>query len=85
MATTVPFHASSPRISRFYRKMHLSADLAEVAFYQKRICSLATPMGRITLSDLRLITTVHSERNERVLASEEEYFVILAEQFGVVI
>lgn len=57
----------------------------ESHFTQKRICSLATPDGRITLSDLRLITTVHEERNERELTSEDEYFAVLANQFGIVI
>ncbi len=57
----------------------------ESHFTQKRICSLATHDGRITLSDLRLITTVHCERNERELSGEEEYIATLAEQFGIVV
>ena len=42
-------------------------------------------MGRITLSDLRLITTIHGKREERMLRSEEEYREVLAEWFGVVL
>jgi N-hydroxyarylamine O-acetyltransferase len=54
-------------------------------FTQRRICSLAVPHGRVTLSDLRLITTLHGVREERLLASEDEYQAVLAERFGVVL
>ena len=47
--------------------------------------SLATPTGRITLSDLRLITTMHEKREERLLQSEVEYQGVLAELFGIVL
>ncbi|HLX39780.1 MAG TPA: arylamine N-acetyltransferase [Ktedonobacteraceae bacterium] len=80
---------------RFTVQPHTLADFTERCIYQQtspeshftrqRICSLATPTGRISLSDLRLITTIHGERKEQVLTSEEEYIAVLAEQFGVVI
>lgn len=54
-------------------------------FTQQRICSLATPTGRISLSDLRLITTIHNERTEHVLTNQEEYAATLADQFGIVL
>ncbi|HEU5383309.1 MAG TPA: arylamine N-acetyltransferase [Ktedonobacteraceae bacterium] len=54
-------------------------------FTQKRVCSLATPQGRITLSDWQLITTTQGERTERPLSSQEEYSAVLADSFGVVI
>ena len=54
-------------------------------FTQKRVCSLATPDGRVTLSDLRLITTRGGVRQERMLASEEEHAATLRELFGVVV
>ena len=57
----------------------------ESHFTKGRICSLATPNGRISLSEMRLITTSNDgERNERTLASEEEYAAALRDQFGVV-
>lgn len=54
-------------------------------FTQKRVCTLATPEGRVTLSDLRLITTRNRERQERVLESEAEQAALLRELFGVVV
>lgn len=53
-------------------------------FTQKRVCTLATPTGRITLSNMRLITTsVGNERQERVLAGEAEYTATLNRLFGI--
>jgi len=54
-------------------------------FTQGRICSRATDEGRITLSDMRLITTYRNgERKEQTLQSDEQYLVALREHFGVV-
>ena len=80
---------------RFTLQPHALTDFTEMCHYQqtspashftqKRICSLATPTGRITLSDLLLITTLYGERQEQLLSSEEKYFAALAEQFGIVL
>ena len=54
-------------------------------FTQERICSRATPEGRISLSGLRFITTdVGGERQERILSNEEEYARMLRDHFGIV-
>jgi N-hydroxyarylamine O-acetyltransferase len=53
-------------------------------FTQKRICSVATESGRVTLSDMRLIETSNGQRQERTLASPEEYVSVLRERFGIV-
>lgn len=55
----------------------------ESHFTQKRVCSLATRSGRITLSDQSLITTMNGVRRERLL-TDEEYQTVLAEQFNIV-
>ncbi|MDQ2938455.1 MAG: arylamine N-acetyltransferase, partial [Acidobacteriota bacterium] len=58
-------------------------------FTKSRICSRATEDGRITLSDMRFITTSknsdHQLRHERTLTSEADYAALLREQFGIVI
>ncbi len=56
----------------------------ESIFTQRRVCTRATPDGRITLSELRLITTVHAQRTERAI-EEEEYHDVLREEFGIVL
>jgi len=70
-------------LTDFMEMCHYHQTSPQSHFTQKRVCSLATPMGRITLSDLRLITTIHGKKEERVLQSEEEYLQALAEWFGV--
>lgn len=53
------------------------------SFTQKRICSRATPEGRITLADMKLIVTRQGQREERILTSREEWISILEDQFGI--
>lgn len=55
----------------------------ESPFTQRRTCSLATPGGRITVTGMRLITTVRGERYERELSGPEEFAAALHEHFGV--
>lgn len=78
---------------RFTLQPHNYVDYADMCrhhqtsphshFTQSRICSRATPSGRITLSDMRLIKTIGLERHERTLSSEEEYATVLREHFGI--
>jgi N-hydroxyarylamine O-acetyltransferase len=67
----------------FVQRCHYQQTSPDSHFTQRRICSLALPDGRLTLSDRRLITTLHGVRNERELASEEEYRAVLADRFGI--
>ena len=55
-------------------------------FTKGPLCSRATKDGRLTLSDMRLITTSGPERQraEQTLAGAEEYNRVLREQFGIV-
>ncbi|MCI0391825.1 MAG: arylamine N-acetyltransferase [Acidobacteria bacterium] len=54
-------------------------------FTRGRICSRATPDGRVTLCEMYLIITRNGERQERSLANEEEYAAMLREHFGIVL
>ncbi|HEY0553144.1 MAG TPA: arylamine N-acetyltransferase [Thermoanaerobaculia bacterium] len=79
---------------RFRLAPHVYADFAEMChfhqtspdshFTQNRICSLATPDGRLSLSGRRLITTRGGEKQELELADESEVAEVLRERFGVV-
>lgn len=65
-------------------RYHQTSPLSH--FTQRRVCSLATRDGRLTLSGMRFITTSETgERQERVLPNEEEYAATLREQFGIII
>ncbi|NOK58205.1 MAG: arylamine N-acetyltransferase [Chloroflexi bacterium AL-W] len=63
---------------------HYHQTSPESHFTQRRICSRATPAGRVTLSEMRFITTTLSgERQEREVTSEEECTAILFKHFGI--
>ena len=63
---------------------HYHQTSPESTFTQRRVCSIARPQGRVTLSDMRLIETAGGERRERVLTDEEEYAAVLEREFGVI-
>ncbi|MGH9929497.1 MAG: arylamine N-acetyltransferase family protein [Pyrinomonadaceae bacterium] len=80
---------------RFTLQPHEYADYEEMCRYHQtspeshftrnRICSLATEEGRISLSEMRFITTAkNGEQQERTLTSQAEYDAILREHFGIV-
>jgi N-hydroxyarylamine O-acetyltransferase len=73
------------RMAEFVERCYYQQTSPESHFTQRRICSLALPDGRITLSDLRLITTRSGARDVRNLSSEDEYLKVLAERFGVLL
>jgi N-hydroxyarylamine O-acetyltransferase len=58
---------------------------SESHFTRGRICSRATSDGRITLSDMRLITSKNGAKEERTLTNQDEYAAVLQECFGIVV
>ena len=78
---------------RFTLEPHVFADYEEMCrfhqtspqshFTQNRICSRATPAGRITLSGMRFIVTTNQGREERLLGSAQKYEDVLRDQFGI--
>jgi N-hydroxyarylamine O-acetyltransferase len=79
---------------RFGLRPHVYADYAEMCrfhqtspdshFTRNRICSLATPDGRVSLSGMKLINTRDGHREERELVDDQEYAEVLRERFGIV-
>jgi len=55
----------------------------ESGFTKRWICSKATPQGRITLANMRLIVTRDGEREENVLTEESAVRHCLREYFGI--
>jgi N-hydroxyarylamine O-acetyltransferase len=70
-------------LQHFAGMCHYHQTSPESHFTQNRICTRATPDGRITLSRLTLIVTRNGRREEKVLSSEEESANVLAEHFGI--
>ena len=73
------------RLDEFAPMCHYHQTSPESPFTRKRICSKATPDGRITLADRKLIVTRRGNREEKVLESEEEWQAELQKYFGIVL
>ncbi|MFZ6654963.1 arylamine N-acetyltransferase family protein [Undibacterium sp. TJN19] len=52
-------------------------------FTQKSICSIATPHGRVSISNSKCIITDAGKRSVRSIHGEEEYRSLLLKHFGV--
>ncbi len=77
--------ALQPRqLSEFAGMCHYHQTSPESPFTRKRVCSRATPEGRITLSNGNLIETRNGVRQERIL-SDEEWTTSLRDMFGVIL
>ena len=78
---------------RFSTEPHELAAFAEMCEYQQtspeshftqqRVCSLATPEGRVTLTGTRLIVTRHGERSEVPIEDDAAYRAALSDRFGI--
>jgi N-hydroxyarylamine O-acetyltransferase len=73
------------RLEEFAPMCHYHQTSPESPFTRKRICSKATPDGRITLADRTLIITRQGHREERMLESEEEWQAALQKYFQIVV
>jgi N-hydroxyarylamine O-acetyltransferase len=81
-----PQHAFSltpRRLADFEAMCRYQQTSPQSHFTQKRICSRATPEGRLSLSDNRLIVTRHGQREEHVLETEAAVQAALRDHFGV--
>jgi len=78
---------------RFTLEPYQYADFAEMCrfqqtspqspYTQRRICTIATQDGRLTLFDMRLTITDRGQRTEQLLESEDEYRTALFQYFGI--
>lgn len=76
--------AVTPRQLREFSAMcHWQQTSPESNFIRKSVCSMATPGGRTTLSNGRLIVTEAGQRTERSVADEAEYRALLSTHFGI--
>ncbi len=72
------------QLSEFAEMCRYHQTSPDSPFTRKKVCSRATPDGRITLSDRKLIETRNGVRDEREL-SDEEWRSSLRELFGIVL
>ncbi len=72
-------------LSEFAEMCHYHQTSPESHFTRQRICSMATPEGRVTLSDGKLTETRGGSRQERSLSGDQEWRAQLRERFGVIL
>jgi N-hydroxyarylamine O-acetyltransferase len=76
----------TPRSLPEYRETCLYQQISPDSFFtKKRVCSLATETGRITLRDTRLIVTGEGSRRVTAVGGEAEFDRILRDVFGIVV
>jgi N-hydroxyarylamine O-acetyltransferase len=76
------FTLHARQLSEFAAMCHYHQTSPDSPFTRKRVCSLATPEGRITVAGDKLIETRNGVREERAL-TEDERVAILRDRFGV--
>lgn len=69
----------------FSQMCHHQQTSPDSYFTQKRLCTRATATGRITLCERQFISSTHGKREERIIASDDEYIETLARNFGIVL
>jgi len=80
------FSLQPRRLQEFAEMCHYHQSSPDSSFTRKRLCTRATPEGRITLSDMKLIITRNGEKKEeRMLANEEEWRAALRQHFDLVL
>jgi len=76
----------TPRsLNDFAAMCHYHQTSPESPFTRKSICSMATPDGRITVAERKVILTSSGTKDERLLTSDEEWRMALKNHFGVVL
>jgi N-hydroxyarylamine O-acetyltransferase len=71
------------RLQEFAAMCEFHQTSLESMFPRKRLCTLPTPAGRITLVEMHLIRSADGVRSERELAEEAEYLATLRTEFGI--
>lgn len=73
------------RIEEFAEMCHFHQTSPESHFTRNSVCSRATPDGRITVTDSRLVITRNGQKEEHPVTDWQERDRILEEQFGIVL
>ena len=77
------FSLTPRRLADYSVMCHYQQTSPESHFTQNAVCTMATPRGRITLANDRLITTAGGRREERAVSGEAEYRKLLQTHFGI--
>lgn len=73
------------QLQEFAAMCHYHQTSPDSSFTRKRLCTRATPAGRITLSEMKLVLNQNGDKRERMLASEEEWRAALRQHFEILL
>lgn len=82
-APVYEFDLQPRRLEEFAAMCRWHQESPASHFTRKRLCTMATAEGRMTLGDDRLILTEHGLRREDAVSSEKEYLAVLKTHFGI--
>lgn len=77
------YSLSPRRLSDYEAMCRYHQTSPESGFTRGRVCTQATPLGRVTVTDRRLTIADARGRQERDLSSEAEFSAVLREHFGI--
>lgn len=77
------FARSRCQLSDFTTMCHYHQTSTASMFTQQRLCTRATPEGRITLSNNRLLVTIGDSRQEQEIVGQAEYEATLLQYFQI--
>ena len=77
------FSTTSRQLSEFNQMCHFHQTSPESHFTRKKVCSLATPAGRITLTGDKLIITQKDSRHEAAIKTDQEFQLTLKNYFNI--
>ena len=77
------FSLTPRQLSDFVDACHYMQTSPDTHFTHKRVCSVSTPEGRLTLSDLTLRTRIGKEQTVEILANEQAFLRVLQERFQI--
>ncbi|MEM7029060.1 MAG: arylamine N-acetyltransferase [Chloroflexota bacterium] len=82
--TQYHFRLQSYQYADYIAMCHYHQTSSESPFTQGRICTVATPHGRKTISKMRFITTtLDGTREEREITDESAFLSLLQKHFGI--
>ena len=79
------FSTKERRLSDFAGMCLYHQTSPDSHFTQKKVCTIATLTGRITLTDDRLIVTDNGRRTESPVRNEQEFIRTLATHFNIIL
>lgn len=70
-------------LSEFSGMCRYHQTSAKSSFTQKKMCSIATPTGRITLTDNNLKITINNELKETAVSNKKQFYELLKNYFDI--